>query len=425
MRRSGRLSGQHTVVVTGLGVLSPLGDSPAELHRALCDGTDASGRVEGFPVDGLPVERAVELRGFDPARYLGDGNFRPLDRTGQLAACAARLALTDAGLRTEEPGAEDDAKREIALVVGSMFGSVRTIAEFDRRGLEAGPLYVKPFDFANSVINAAAGQTAIWHHLRGPNSTVSAGTASGVQAIGLAADMVAEGRAEVALAGGAEELCFESLLSFARAGFLASGEGGARPFDAKRGGFLLGEGAAFLVLESAESAAARGARVLATVLGHGAAFDPSQGRDGASGGRAVARAVTLALADAALVPRAVSAVSASANGHRHADRREACGLAMALGEHAGRVPVTAPKGVLGECLGASGALQAVALVAAMGEGRFPGVRGFEGAEDGFPLAAVRAEPARVDLQVGLVDGVGLDGPCCALLLGRGAVEARA
>ena len=410
------------VVVTGLGVLSPLGDSAAALHRALCDAPGTPARhlapVEGFSAEGMPSARAVELRGFDPARYLGDANFRPLDRTGQLAACAARLALDDSGWS----GAAA-AERELALIVGTVYGSVHTIAEFDRRGVEAGWLYVKPFDFANSVINAAAGQTAIWHHLRGPNSTVSAGTASGVQAIALAADLVAGGRVDVALAGGAEELCWQSFLAFARAGMSANGDGTPRPFDSKRSGFALGEGAAFLVLESAEGAAGRGARVLARVLGHGSAFDPSQGRDEESGAGAVARAVRLALAHAGVEADAVGAVSAAASGHRAADRCEAAGLAAALGAHAADVPVTAPKGALGECLGASGALQAVALVAALQAGELPGTAGYGVTDEGFPLRGVRDETQPIDAAIGLVDGVGLDGPCCALLLGRGEEQA--
>jgi len=401
------------VVVTGMGVLSPLGDSPAALHRALCAGASHLAPVEGFAVEGFSMNRAVELRGFDPARYLGDGNFRPLDRTGLLAACAARLALDDAGWTGDAV-----ARGEFALLLGTMFGSLRTISEFDRRGLEAGPLYVKPFDFANSVINAAAGQTAIWHHLRGPNSTVCAGTASGVQAIALGADLVAEGRVEVAIAGGAEELCWESFVAFSRAGMVANGDGTPRPFDEKRSGFALGEGAAFLVLESGEGAAARGARVLAEVLGHGEAFDPSQGSDERRGAETVTRAVKLALEHAGLQAEDVSAVSAAASGHRRADAAEARGLAAALGMSVASVGVTAPKGAFGECLGASGALQAAALLAAMEVGELPGVAGFTAAPPGFPLWAISDRTTPVDLAVGLVDGVGLDGPCCALLLGR-------
>ena len=399
------------VVVTGLGVVSPLGDSAAALHGALLAGRTAFAPISGFPVDGAGPREAAEVAGFDPARYLGDANFRPLDRTGLLAACAARLALADAGWGAGAGPAE------LSLVLGTMYGSVRTIAEFDRRGMQAGPLYVKPFDFANSVINAAAGQTAIWHDLRGANSTVSTGNTSGVQALAVAADLVASGRAAVALAGGAEELCFESLVAFARSGALLPAGEAPRPFDARRRGFALGEGAAFLVLETAEGAAARGARVLARVLGHGSAFDASQGRDPASAARAVGRAVRIALGDAGLDAADVDAVSASASGHPAADRAEAAGLAAALGEHARALPVTAPKGAFGECLGASGALQAAALVAAMGAGELPGVPGLAEPEAGFALAAASATPSRGALGVALLDGVGLDGPCCAVLLG--------
>jgi len=353
---------QRQVVVTGIGVLSPLGDSPAALHRALCEGarggTSHMAPIEGFAVEGLPMGRAVELRGFDPARYLGDGNFRPLDRTGLLAACAARLALDDAGW-----GGDAVAGGELALLVGTVFGSLRTIAEFDRRGLQAGPLYVKPFDFANSVINAAAGQTAIWHHLRGPNSTVSAGTASGVQAIALGADLVAEGRVEVALAGGAEELCWESFLAFSRAGMVANGDGTPRPFDAARGGFALGEGAAFLVLESAERARRRGARTYARLAGWGLGCDATHLTKPDAPGQA--RALRQALRLAGLQPRDVGYCNAHGTATRIGDVVERDALAEVWGGDLDRLRVSSTKALHGHLLGAAGALEAVATVLAL------------------------------------------------------------
>ena len=195
----------------------------------------------------------------------------------------------------------------MGLVLGTMFGSIRTISEFDRRALSAGPNYVKPFEFANSVINAAAGQTAIWHGLTGVNSTISGGTTAGLEAVGYAAGLIAGGHAATLLAGGADELCFESFLGFARAGLLCgTGDGGGEerpvPFDARRNGFVLGEGAALLVLEPAAAAAERGAAVLAEVRGWGAAYDPSRGRDERSATAAMARAVGAALTAAAVGP---------------------------------------------------------------------------------------------------------------------------
>src|SRR6185295_17893084 len=215
-----------------------------------------------------------------------------------LAVVAAQLTLQDA-----ESGAAPLARREVGLVLGTMFCSLRTIAEFDRRGLTLGPSHASPMDFANSVINAAAGQVAIWHGLAGVNSTVAVGEASGLAAIAQAAELIGTGRATAVLAGGAEELCFETYLGMQRArrlgGWDAEGEHAGEsaavsvPFDARRNGFALAEGAAFVLLEDAEAARARGARAHAEVCGWGAAFDGSRG---ARPEAAVAAAVRQALA---------------------------------------------------------------------------------------------------------------------------------
>lgn len=401
------------MVVTGTGVISPLGDSREALHRSLIRASPGFVRGPELGSEALPEPWVAAILDFDPELYLGEVNLRPLDRTGRLAGSAARLALEDAGL------VEGLAELDVGLVVGTFYGSVRTIAEFDRRGLESGPLYVKPFDFANSVINAAAGQVAILYRLRGPNVTVSTGAASGVHALALGTDLVAGRHADVVLAGGAEELSFESVLAFSRAGLLSDGAvPQPLPFDARRSGFFLGEGAAFVVLETPESAASRGARPLLEVLGHGAAFDASLGEDEERGVSAVAQAVGRALDGAGLAATDVDSVSVAASGSRAVDRREALGLGRALADRAAEVAVTAPKGLFGEALGASGALQAVALVAAIEAGELSGVPGLGEREADFPLAAASPEPTRADHSVALLDGVSLDGHCCSVVFGR-------
>jgi 3-oxoacyl-[acyl-carrier-protein] synthase II len=413
---------RHEVVITGAGVVSPLADSAAALHRALIEGRCGLRPVEAFETGGTSCHRGGELNGFAPERYLEGANLRPLDRTGRLAAAAARLALADAGWSAALCEAE-----EAGLVLGTMFGSVRTIAEFDRRALTAGPSYVKPFDFANSVINAAAGQAAIWHRLAGVNTTVAGGTTAGLQAIAHAADLVRTGQAPAVLAGGAEELCFESFLGFAKGGRLAADGDGrpAVPFHARRSGFHLGEGAALLALEQAGAAGRRGARVLARVLGSGAAFDPSRGADPARTADAVARAVLAALLDARLTPGDVDCLSASASGGPATDRAEAAGVAAALGRRAATLPVTAVKGQLGEALGASGALQAVVLVTSLLAGELPGIAGLDEVEPGLPLALAGPESRRGSFRRGLATAVGLDGAVSALVLERAAEEGAA
>lgn len=395
------------VVITGAGVISPLADTPGELHEALCEGRSGFKPVEVFATNGLGPQTVGEVRPFEPKAYLGDRNLRPVDRTAQLLLAAAQRALEDAGWPPELRK-----QREVGLVLGTNFCSVRTIAEFDRRGLQLGPSYVSPFDFANSVINAAAGQTAIWHDLRGVNSTLSAGEASGLMAIASAADLIRTGRADALLAGGVEEICFESFLGFNRAGSLCGGD--PAPFDARRKGFAQAEGAALLMLEDAESAAARGARVLGEILGSGTAFDA------ASDGMAVARAIRLALEDAGTAPEEIGCLSASANGSVEADRQEARGIAAAFGARAAALPVTAVKSMLGEAIGASGAFQAVALLGTLGDGRLPGIRGLEATEEGFPLPGVSAQTRSLgETRLGLVDAIGSGGHVCALVIGGG------
>lgn len=398
------------VFVTGTGALAPVADSPGGLHTALCEGRSALKAIELFPLDGLTSRPAGEIRPFEPRDYLGDRNLRPVDRTARLLLVAAQQALEGSGWT-----AEMRAAREVGLVLGTMFCSVRTIAEFDRRAVQLGPSYASPLDFANSVINAAAGQAAIWHDLRGINTTMAGGEASSLLALAYAMDLIRYGRAEALLAGGAEELCFESFLGHDRAGRL-----GQRPvpFDAQRDGFALAEGAAALMLESADGAAARGARVLATLRGHAETFDPSAGEDETAAAEAVARAVRLALEDAEVEPRDLDLLVLAANGSVRGDRAEARGVAQSLGQRAGDIPVAAPKAQLGESLGASGAFQALTALGVFAEEVVPGVTGLETTEEGFPLGGVSAETRRLDRRprLALLHAAGTDGQCCAVVV---------
>lgn len=446
---SGGRPGRLPVVITGAGVVSPLGDEPADLFAALCRGDRALRPVEAFSVaelragsassassasgdgggdEGAIPDLAGEIRDFDPGHYLGKMNFRPLDRTGRLATVAADLALADSGWSVEARQ-----EHEVGLVLGTMFGSVHTISAFDRRALTAGPNYAKPMDFANSVINAAAGQTAIWHDLRGINTTLSGGTTAGLQALGYAADLVAGGYAGAVLAGGADELCMESFYGFSRAGWLAgtgngaSGNGAAGisteprpvPLDAGRNGFVPGEGAALLMLEPEGSAVARGARILGRVLGCGAAFDPSRSADAASAERAVSRAAALALDDAGLDASEVDCLSLSASGSVAGDAREARGLAAVFGHRLAELPAMAVKAQLGESLGASGAYQALAAVGALGEGRLPGVTGLDAVEVGLPCPSLSSYERPVTARTCLITALDFDGGAVAVVLAGG------
>lgn len=416
------------VVITGAGCLSCVADSAAGLHAALVAGQSGLKAIELFSTAAIGCHQAGEIRPFDAQSYLPDRNLRPIDRTSRLLLVAAGQALAASGrpLAVAERGEE-----EIGLVLGTTFCSLRTIAEFDRRNLQLGPSYASPLDFANSVINAAAGQTAIWYGLRGLNSTISAGAASGLAAAGYAADQIRGGRATALLAGGAEELCFESFFGHYQAGRLCGSAGNREerdgevpvPFDARRNGFALAEGAALVMLEEAAVAAERGAPVLAEVLGHGSGFDPLGTPESAV--RAVARAVRLALEDAGIGASDVDALSAGANGSVDADRWEAAGVAAALGDRAAVLPVTAIKSMLGEALGASGGLQLVALLGTLDDGVLPGILGLEQTEEGFSLPGASPSAQRLPRREDsgsvtvLATTLSADGHAWAVLLGGG------
>jgi len=396
------------VVVTGMGAISALGDRPDAIFDALCDGRRGFGPPTVFPVDVAGGRHVGEVRDFSPKTYVGDRNVRLLDRTDRLAVVAVGLALADGWpeeARTEQP---------IGVVVGIMFGGVRTIGEFDRRAQSAGPEYASPLDFSNTVLNAAAGQVAIWHRLSGVNSTIAAGAVSGLQAVAYAADLIRSGRASVLVAGGVEELCFESFQGFLGGGLLArSSDAHAVPFSADRSGVTLGEGAAFLVLEDEETARARGARIVGRIRGSACGFDPAIPVRERNHGGALARTIARAL-DAADVPASsIAAVAASASGSVVHDAREADAIRAAIGT---RTPVTAFKSMLGETLGASGAFDALAMLKALDAGRLPGIAGLAVRDPEIDLnIAPHAVP--ISGASALVTALAPGGGCGALVLG--------
>ncbi len=405
--------------ITGIGVLSALGDDAPAVHRALLAGESAL-QLASEP-DGAargPVWTAP-LPDFEPERYLGtETNLRPLDGTGRRLACAAALAL-----RSSHWSEADCAREPVGLVSGTMFAGMRTIAEFDRRALEAGPQYVMPLDFANTVFNAAAGQTAIRHRLTGPNATLGGGPVAGLQALGYAADLLRSGQARAILAGGVDEISREALWALARAGMLSGSgleDGVPVPFDRRRSGCALGEGAVFFMLEPIPEAERRGVPVLAEVVASVSAWAPPR-EDAESAtdevAEALARAITQAFAQAGSRPAELDAWSASASGAPDRDRTEARGFSTAMGEAAPGIAVTAVKGMFGEALGAAGGLQAMALLGAMQSGRLPGIAGLETPEPGLGITLSAGDRA-VDLRLGLATAVGFDGAVEALLLRR-------
>ena len=392
------------IVVTGTGVIASTGAGVEAFEHALWAGS--TGVKESSRI---PGHLFADIGEFDPQPWLGNKGVRVLDRGTRLLSIAAQMALADAGLLQEvaAPAGVDP-----GLICGTMFGSVHSIAAFDWIGITDGPALVSPMDFPNTVINAPAGQAAIKHRLRGVNSTICAGLASGLYAIDYAVEFLRLGRATHLLAGGMEEVCEESATGFEKLG-LASPAGHPRPFAPDRDGSAIGEGAAIWMLESEETARARGAKPLLEVLGFGAAFDAGSTPGYNVAGEGAAAAIEQALEHSGIGADAIAGIVAGANGSRIGDEMEARALGRVFGDRLRDIPMAAPKAAFGECLGASGALCAIVAGIGLLRGEMPPTCGFTGPESALKLSS---EPQAVRGEYALINAFSCDGNNASLVI---------
>jgi len=386
------------VVITGVGVLSSIGSGREAYWEALLRGEKGFRPITLFDTAPYSVRFAGDIAGFDPLKYLEKKGLRELDRSARLACSAAKLALDDS--RLEITAANTGA---IGVSLGTTFGSLHSISQFDRSGLIDGPRFVNPSHFPNTVINSPASQISIRFNIKGFNTTISTGFCAGLDAISYAADFIRQGRADAVLAGGVEELCEETFFLFHNLGYLSGISGHepvSRPFDAARDGFVLSEGSAVLVLEEEQHAVNRGAEILAVVLGAGNAFDPDSDSLFDRTGKGLKTAIELALEDAESRPEDLQYVCACANGTKGLDRMETRVLKEVLGGHASGVPVSAIKSMVGESFSASGALALAAAVGAIRNGFIPPTVNYQGPDpqcdlDNVPNAARQRPVNRV------------------------------
>jgi 3-oxoacyl-[acyl-carrier-protein] synthase II len=275
--------------------------------------------------------------------------------------------------------------------------------------------------FPKTVINSPAGHTAIKFGLTGLNATLSTGAASSLHALSFAADAIDAGRADVILAGGVEELCLPSYLGFSRLKLLSGSRQGlerAAPFDVNRNGLVLGEGAVILVLESLEHARARGANVYGEMRGFGTAHDAYHSHRYNVEGDGAIQSMRLALEDAGLTPTEVDYLCAGANGSRTGDEMEALAIKNVFGEHSSGVSISSIKSMVGECLGASGALQVAASLMALNAGTIPPTINFTQSEPTWSLDGLSHHVRERSVRTALVNAFGCDGNNASLLLGR-------
>ncbi len=402
-------------VVTGLGALTPLGSSAPETWRGLVEGRSAVTAIESFDASGLPVRIAGEIHGFDAEQLLGIKRARRSARFSQLAIAAAREAVADSGLQVAPEG------DRTAVVVNSAVAGGPEI-EFNVRTLiERGPREVSPYFVPSTILNMAACEVAIDLEAHGPVSASALACASGTAALLDARRLILSGEADVVIAGGTDAGISEAMFAgLAKMGPMSERndepERASRPFDADRDGFVFGEGAAVLVVESAEHAAARGARVYGTVAGGALTSDAFHISAPERSGTHAARAISLALRSAGVTAAELDYICAHGTGTRANDTAETRAIRIALGADADRVPASSPKSMVGHLIGAAGALSAMVCLLAMRDGVLPPTINLETPDPECDLDYVPLVAREAEVRVAAANAFGFGGQNCVIVL---------
>jgi len=404
------------VVITGLGVVSPIGIGVDAFWESLVSGRSGIGPITRFDASDFPSQIAGEVKGFDPLDYLESKEVRKLGTFIQFAVAASREAKSDAGLEINAHNGE-----RVGVHIGAGIGCLPTIEEQHKRLLERGPRRITPFFIPKLIINMASGYVSILFGAKGPNSASVTACATGLHSISEAFFCVRYGRADVMFAGGAESV----ITPLAVGGFCAmralstrndEPEKASRPFDAERDGFIMAEGAGIVVLESLEHARARGARIYAELLGAGMSGDayhltaPDPTGDGA------VRAMKAALEDAGLIPDEIEHINANGTSTQLNDKIETMAIKSLFKERAQKIPITANKSMVGHLLGGAGGVETVAAVLAMDRGVIPPTINYEHRDEECDLDYVPNVARRTQIRTTLSNSFGFGGTNVSIVL---------
>ncbi|MDK2888340.1 MAG: 3-oxoacyl-[acyl-carrier-protein] synthase [Thermoanaerobacter sp.] len=405
----------NRVVVTGLGIISPVGIGIETFWANITAGKSGVGAITRFDASAYDTRFAAEVKDFEPTRFMDKKEARRMDRFTQFALAATSMALEDANLNLEEVDRD-----RVGVILGSGIGGIETLEEQHRVLLKRGPGRVSPFFIPMMIANMGAGQIAITHQLRGCNLTVTSACASSSHAVGDAFRLLQWGYADVMITGGSEA----PITPLAVAGFSAmkalstrneQPEKASRPFDAGRDGFVIGEGAAILVLETLEHARRRNARIYAEVAGYGTSCDAYHITAPDPEGSGASLSMELALKDAGLPPEKVDYINAHGTSTPLGDRLETVAIKRVFGEHAYRLAVSSTKSMTGHLLGAAGGLEAVVCVLALYHGIIPPTINYEEPDPECDLDYVPNQARKAPVEVALSNSFGFGGHNATLI----------
>jgi 3-oxoacyl-[acyl-carrier-protein] synthase II len=409
-------NGRRRVVVTGVGMVSPLGNDPESTWSSLVAGESGAGPITYFDTSEYAVHFACELKGFDPTTWIDRKQARRMDRFSQLALSAARMAEADSGISIAA------APERVGAAVATGIGGLYAFEDCFQSLLERGPDRTSPFAIVQIIPNMAAAWVSMELGAKGPLAAECTACAASNMAIGDGLDAIRLGRADVMFCGGTEA----PVSRVGIAGFTAmralsrrndDPQHASRPFDAKRDGFVMGEAAGVLVLEELEHARSRGAKIYAEVLGYGVSSDASHVSDPDPSG--ASPAMRMAFADAGIEPTDVGYVNAHGTSTPAGDSAETRVIKLALGEeHAYRTPVSSTKGATGHCLGAAGAIEAIFTAFALERGVLPPTINYEVPDPECDLDYIPNASREASVEIGVNNSFGFGGHNACVVLRR-------
>lgn len=403
------------VVVTGLGAITPIGNDVASFWQGLKDKKVGIAPITYFDTTDYKAKLAGEVKDFDPKKYMDPKAARRMEPFSQYAVAAAGEAITQAGLDMEK---EDPFR--VGTSIGSGIGSLQAMEREHKKMLEKGPNRVNPLLVPMMISNMAVGNVAMHYGLKGKSINVVTACATGTNSIGEAFRSIQYGEADVMVAGGTES----AITPLGMAGFAAltalstndDPETASRPFDKDRDGFVMGEGAGIVVLESLEHAQKRGAKILAEVVGYGGSNDAFHITSPAEDGSGAAYAMEMALKDAGIAPEKIDYINAHGTSTHHNDLFETMAVKKALGDHAYKVKINSTKSMIGHLLGAAGGVEFIACVKSIEDGFVHATAGLKEAGEGCDLDYTMGEGVPMDIHYALTNSLGFGGVNASLVI---------
>ncbi|MEJ5207373.1 MAG: beta-ketoacyl-ACP synthase II [Lysobacteraceae bacterium] len=409
---------QRRVVVTGLGIVSPVGNTVAAAWESITQGRSGIGPVTGFDASSFATRIAGEVRDFDISAFVSPKDAKKMDPFIHYGVAASAMALADSGLEITEANAE-----RIGAIVGSGIGGILGIEETSIKYHEGGVRKISPFYVPSTIINMLPGQISILNGIKGPNFSAVSACATSNHSIGTAMRLIQHGDADVMVAGGAERGSSPTSMG----GFCAmkamstrndEPTRASRPWDRERDGFVLGDGAGILILEEYEHAKARGARIYCELAGFGASSDAYHMTAPAESGEGAARCMVLALRDAGLAPEAIGYLNAHGTSTPLGDLGETLAIKSAFGDHAQRLMVSSTKSMTGHLLGAAGGVEAIFTVLALHHGLIPPTINLDEPGEGCDLDYVPNQAREAKVEAAMSNGFGFGGTNGSLVFRR-------